>query len=234
MKKLDLKGKRFGKLLVIEEHSKRLGVNKSVAWDCICDCGNKVTVVGTRLKASTRSCGCILSEATSKRNTTHGKTHTSEYRIYRDMIRRCTDQSRDSNGAYFSKGVTVCERWLESFENFYEDMGDRPSHNHSIERKDNTIGYFPNNCEWIPLKQQSRNHTKQKNNTTGVTGVSFCKNKNSYVAIWNNLQNIQKTKSFSINKYGEELAFFAACECREQMIELLNKNGAGYGENHGK
>lgn len=159
------------------------------------------------------------------------KSDTAEYTTWKNMRGRCNRKptGRDRDEKYFK--LQVCERW-NIFDNFLEDMGYKPTPKHTIERKDNRKGYSPDNCVWASPLEQARNHTKRKDNTTGVTGVTFTGK--GYRSHWQSLDGKQKSKFFSIKKYGDELAFFAACECREQMIELLNKNGAGYGENHGK
>ena len=166
------------------------------------------------------------------------KQQIPEYNVWRTMKARCNNPNNRKYHRYGGRGIKVCSRWEESFENFISDMGERPSPKHSIDRKDNDKGYNPENCEWAVNKIQARNKGMSSCNTTGVTGVTLERSNKgktlSYRACWLNLQGIKKSKAFSINKYGEELAFFAACECREQMIELLNKHGAKYAPKHGK
>jgi len=158
------------------------------------------------------------------------KSDMPEYITWKNMRSRCnrkpTGRGRDAKYQY----ITVCDRW-DNFDNFLEDMGQKPSDKHTIERLDNTIGYTPDNCVWETLDKQARNHQKRKDNTSGVTGV--VRYKYGYRALWV-VNGKQRSKAFSSNQLGDELAFFAACECREQMIELLNKKGAGYSPNHGK
>lgn len=82
-------------------------------------------------------------------------------------------------------------------------------------------------------KKQARNRRKLKTNTSGVTGVRFCKNKESWIAHWRSIDGKSLSKSFSINKYGFEVAFNLACEVRINAIEKLNNQGAGYSLKHG-
>lgn len=106
----------------------------------------------------------------------------------------------------------------------------------------NNIGYFPYNLRWATDHQQARNKAHQVNNTSGVMGVlwedkKWPNNKDSTLyakAQWIDLEGKCKRKHFSAKLYGEELAFFMACEYREQQINLLNLQGAGYTEGHGK
>jgi hypothetical protein len=81
---------------------------------------------------------------------------TAEYRIWNGMKSRCLNPNRKDYPRYGGRGVTVCERWLR-FENFYADMGPRPSPKHSIDRIDNDGNYEPGNCKWATLAEQ-RSH----------------------------------------------------------------------------
>lgn len=155
---INLAGKRFARLVVL----KRVG-NGSLGepqWLCQCDCGNTTVVRGVQLrKAHTRSCGCLALEVLQERSTTHGKSHTPTYAIHQAIKARCSDPKNKYWANYGGRGIKVCDRWLESFENFLEDMGEKPS-GYSIERIDVNGNYEPENCKWIPFNQQARNTTK--------------------------------------------------------------------------
>jgi hypothetical protein len=98
-------------------------------------------------------------------------TGTSEYNIWKNITQRSTNSNNPQADRYVNRGITVCDRWLHSFQTFLADMGSRPSDQHSIERMDNDNGYSPENCIWASRFAQAHNKGTYKNNTSGVTGV---------------------------------------------------------------
>lgn len=156
--KTNLCGLRFGRLLVIKDSLQRERLSNGVIWECLCDCGKIALVSGNSLKrGNTKSCGCLFIDNLIKRNTTHNLTNTSEFHIWQSMKDRCYNPKADSYKYYGGRGIKVCERWINSFENFYEDMGARPSKKHSIERDRVNGDYEPSNCRWATQTEQSRN-----------------------------------------------------------------------------
>lgn len=162
MKRIDLTGRRFGKLTVLNELTL---INGKLYWHCQCDCGNKWDVNGEYLRnGQSNSCGCIRAETMGNTARTHGLSKRSEYKIWSKIKDRCYNVNSDNYRHYGGRGIKVCARWLESFENFLSDMGDRPSMNHSVDRfPDKNGDYDPSNCRWATQKQQTRN---QKNNVS--------------------------------------------------------------------
>lgn len=100
------------------------------------------------------------------------KEHVAEYRTWKDIRRRCNSANRPDHGRYGGRGIVVCQRWMESFQNFLADMGKRPSPRHSIERDDNDGPYSPDNCRWATASEQQRN--KRNNRMLTHEGRTMC------------------------------------------------------------
>ena len=112
----DMINKRFGKLLVLS----LAYIKKHAFWNCLCDCGQECIVAGAKMRfGQTKSCGCLA-------NSRKGKSTSPSFRSWKAMLQRCYDKSVAHYARYGAKGITVCKRWIESFEAFIEDMGERP------------------------------------------------------------------------------------------------------------
>ncbi len=155
---IDTTRQRFGRL-VAQWPVGRLGVGQ-VAWLCLCDCGNFKTISRNKLiTGHTKSCGCLVAEVSRRRFTTHGHNsrgvRSSEYTTWDAMIQRCTNPHCCQFRNYGGRGISVCKRWMK-FENFFADMGRRPT-GKSIDRINNNGNYEPGNCKWSTPSEQLRN-----------------------------------------------------------------------------
>lgn len=155
----DLTGQRFGRLIVIQRIPS-CGID--TYWLCACDCGQNSEVNAHNLNSgNSTSCGCLHREKAREQNTTHGLTYTPEYNTWRGMVDRCTNPNHSSYARYGGRGITIDPSW-RSFEQFYADMGPRPS-GFTIERHDNDKSYSAQNCYWATPTIQARNRRPRYN-----------------------------------------------------------------------
>lgn len=149
--KNNLTGLTFGRWLVLafegrDRHGKRV-------WRCHCSCQRERVMTSTELRSPKRnSCVCVR-----RGNYKHGQSLTPEYTVWAGMIQRCTNPNHIVYRHYGGRGITVCERWRNSFSDFISDMGQRPSPKHSLDRIDNAGNYESGNCKWVEKSVQARN-----------------------------------------------------------------------------
>jgi hypothetical protein len=158
MKPIDMTSQKIHRWTVL----KRVQNNPKgqAQWLCLCKCGNERIVGGAQLRnGQSKSCGCLRSDITTKRNYKHGHTIGGDlsptYNTWVGMIARCTNPNHRSYDSYGGRGIVVCSRWFD-FSNFLADMGEKPE-SKTIDRIDNNGNYEPSNCHWVSAKKQARN-----------------------------------------------------------------------------
>jgi hypothetical protein len=166
-KLIDLTGKTFGRLIVIE----RVGIdqNKRPLWMCRCKCGNEKIINGSSLRnGDTVSCGCYGKEQREKSHTTHKKTNTRLFNVWQNIKRRCYTKTNPSYKYYGGRGIGVCQEWMNGFQSFcdwaykngYDDKA--PKGICTIDRIDVNGDYEPENCRWVSMAVQNRNTRRTK------------------------------------------------------------------------
>lgn len=153
----DLVGVKFNKLLVLKQVKTRSG---NVGWLCKCDCGKEYEVRDYDLRIrGLRSCLDCLHRS----NVVHGRSKMREWKIWKGMIDRCYTKDNISYNNYGGRGIVVCERWLNSFDDFLSDVGLAPSNNHTIDRFPDVNGnYEPDNTRWATILEQARNRRNNR------------------------------------------------------------------------
>lgn len=172
---IDLMGHRFERLLVVgrAKNTKTGGAQ----WVCRCDCGEeRINTRSNLTKGRVRSCGCLrreTSRAVGLRRRKHGQAalETSEYKAWLSAIARCTNPRNANWKNYGARGIDVCQRWRDGFENFWADMGPKPSPRHSLDRIDVNGDYEPSNCRWADWDTQGNN--RRTNHLVTVDGVQM-------------------------------------------------------------
>lgn len=166
----DLRGKRFGKLIVLEDSGERK--RRNIVWKCICDCGNITMVKADNLKTGkTKSCGCFRRDIAKKKMYKHGESYgdlrSRLYETWTNMKTRCCNSNNKAYKSYGKREITVCDEWKNNYRAFkfwailngYQD-------NLTIDRIDNDGNYEPNNCQFITqsenLKKMWANNERRK------------------------------------------------------------------------
>jgi hypothetical protein len=162
----DIEGMKFGRLKAISYHGYKVLNNKKIhLWVFDCDCGNRIIAKSIGMASGRkRSCGCMLKDVVHAASKTHGMKNTPEYNTWRAMRSRCNNPNRPEYKNYGGRGIKVCKEWDESFESFIGDMGKKPSGKYSLERIDNDLGYFKENCKWATYKEQASNRRPKNRN----------------------------------------------------------------------
>lgn len=206
---VDLIGQQFNKLTVVAYYGK--DNRGGTLWKCSCSCGSGkevITSTGNLRSGNTNSCGCFQKERASETSKTHGLSNSITYSSWVNMINRCKYESYEHYDRYGGRGIKVCDRWLESFENFLEDMGERPSKEITLDRIDLDGDYFPENCKWSSKVEQARNRCVPSNSSSGVKGVHYHTRDKKWVA------------NISINGKRKQIGYF---NTKEEAISARNE-----------
>lgn len=170
MKLIDLVGKQFGKLTVIEktQSKKYPSGGGGVVYLCLCECGNKKEILAGNLRSGhTTSCGCVQNQTRATIHTKHGASNHRLHNIWTDMKQRCYNPKAKSFKDYGGRGIAICDEWKDNFQAFYDwAMANSYSDDLTIDRKDVDGNYCPENCRWATKKEQRHNRrdTKEREN----------------------------------------------------------------------
>lgn len=210
--RLDLTGKRYGRLVVIEFVG-TLPNDKSISlWKCKCDCGNeKIIKTGSLQSGTTKSCGCLRLDKIR----THNKSNTRIYRIWQGIKRRCNNTNCNAYKIYGARGIKICDEWsnINGFDNFYNwSMDNGYSDALTIDRIDVNGNYEPDNCRWATMEEQGNNRRDTKKYV--IDGESHT------ITEWSKISGISKVNIRWRIKSGWDIkkAVFKPLETKEEKV----------------
>lgn len=180
-KKIDLTGQTFNRLTVVEEAGKDKGGR--ILWNCECSCGNTKVVRGDHLRdRRTQSCDCLRIDKVKEAIITHGLGKHPLYKVWSDMKTRCYNPKSKNYQNYGGMGTTVCDRWKESFQDFYNDVSEGYEKGLELDRTNNDGDYEPANVRWVTPHQNLMNRGSHKDSTSKYKGVFWNKSASKWVA----------------------------------------------------
>ena len=153
---IEMLGKRFGRLVVVE----RVIRPGNTFWRVQCDCGTEKVMGGHAIRIA-MGCGCVRAERLremGRSNRRHGMTDTPTWKAWNSMRDRCRNVTNKDYPKYGGRGIRITERW-DTFEGFFADMGERPAGT-SLDRMDVNGDYAPENCRWADASTQSKNQRR--------------------------------------------------------------------------
>ena len=178
-----MKNKKVNSLTFLKSASSQGGI-----WLFLCDCGKEKELRKSEvLKEKIKSCGCKRGQYLIESKNSHGLSASPEYRAWTLMKQRCLNPTDKNYKDYGERGITICDSWINSFETFYSNIGQRPSSKHTLERKDNSKGYNKNNCKWASRKEQANNRRNRL--SKDAKGLKLRSSGNYTVVFWNNILN---------------------------------------------
>lgn len=173
MKQDNFIGIKTNKLTVIKR-VENLNGKKSYLFRCECE-NEKIIRKNDVISGKTTSCGCIHKKQLITRNNKHGLRNHKLYQTWLSMKARCYSKNNTSYRYYGARGIKVCDRWVNSFENFLEDMGEKPNEQYTLDRINTNDDYSPNNCKWSTYSEQNINR-RYKTNKVGEKYISTLQN----------------------------------------------------------
>lgn len=168
---VEMVGRKFHRLTVMCFEEKR---GKQLFWKCLCDCSKETVVLGTALRVGkTKSCGCLRRDFNFKHGHAGDNSKSATYVAWTHAKSRCYDPANKKYKHYGGRGITMCDRWLESFADFLADMGEKPRRGLTLERVNNSGNYEPGNCEWRTYTDQNNNLRSNRNLEYGGIKMSM-------------------------------------------------------------
>ncbi len=157
---MDIAGKKFGRLTAVAQIANPKGTG--ALWKFLCECGSEKVIKGQGVRLGlVVSCGCYNKEIAAKAKTTHGLSSHSLFKTWEGMVSRCSNPTNKDWLLYGGRGIKVCDAWLKSPDQFIADIGIRPN-GATLDRKDNSKDYDPENCRWATPLEQGGNKRNNK------------------------------------------------------------------------